>query len=192
MWKILKSLSEPKSSKVIMEVVNEDETISTDIKEILKRWHSDISGLFSGLREDPDLAFDDLFFQQISDLKTEFENLSNDQQQNSTDRDTTSINSEFSLKEVSDAINRSKLGKSYLEVPNEALKNEAAKKLLHKFFNICFLNGLSPMDWNFSDIKPIPKKDKDPRDPLSNRCITIMCCVANIYSTLLNTRLQKS
>jgi hypothetical protein len=104
---------------------------------------------------------------------------------------TTSINFEFSLKEVSDAINRSKLGKSYLEVPNEALKNEAAKKLLHKFFNICFLNGLSPMDWNFSDIKPIPKKDKDPRDPLNNRCITIMCCVAKIYSTLLNTRIQK-
>jgi hypothetical protein len=64
------------------------------------------------LREDPDLAFDDLFFQQISDLKIEFENLSNDQQQNSTDQDTTSIDSEFSLKEVSDAINRSKLGKS--------------------------------------------------------------------------------
>ena len=47
------------------------------------------------------------------------------------------------------------------------------------------------MDWNFSDIKPIPKKDKDPRDPLNNRCITIMCCVAKIYSTLLNTRIQK-
>ena len=37
MWKILKSLSEPKLSKVIMEVLNEDETISTDIKELLKR-----------------------------------------------------------------------------------------------------------------------------------------------------------
>ena len=72
MWKILKSLSEPKSNRVNMEIVNNDETISTDIKEILERWHSDISGLFSGLRDDPGLAFDDLFLQQISDLKNEF------------------------------------------------------------------------------------------------------------------------
>ena len=47
------------------------------------------------------------------------------------------------------------------------------------------------MDWDLSDLKPIPKKDKDPRDPLNNRCITIMCCIAKVYSTLLNTRLQK-
>ena len=191
MWKLLNSLSEPKSSKVVMEIINKDETISTDIKEILKRWHSDISGLFSGLRDEPDLAFNDQFFQQISDLKTEFENLSDEQQQDSTNTDSSSYNTEFSLKEVSDAINKSKLGKSYLDVPNEALKNEPAKKLLHKLFNICFLNGLSPMDWDMSDIKPIPKKDKDPRDPLNNRCITIMCCIAKVYSTLLNTRLQK-
>ena len=83
------------------------------------------------------------------------------------------------------------MGKSYLDVPNEALKNEPAKRLLQKFFNICFLNGLSPLDWDCSDIKPIPKKDKDPRDPLNNRCITIMCCIAKIYSSILNARLQK-
>ena len=157
MWKILKSLSEPKSNRVIMEIVNNDETISTDIKEILERWHSDISGLFSGLRDDPGLAFDDLFLQQISDLKNEFENLSNSQQQNASNLDSTAINSEFSTDEVNDAIIKSKQGKSYLDIPNEALKNEAAKKLLHRFFNICFLHGLSPMDWDFSDIKPIPK-----------------------------------
>jgi hypothetical protein len=155
--------------------------ISTDIKEILKRWHSDISGLFSGLREEPDLAFNDQFFQQISDLKAEFENLSDEQQQQSTNIDSSPINTEFSFKEVSDAINKSKLGKSYLDVPNEALKNESAKKLLHKLFNICFLNGLSLMDWDLRDIKPIPKKD--PRDPLNNRCITIMCSIAKVYSS---------
>ena len=94
-------------------------------------------------------------------------------------------------KEVSDAIDRTKFGKAYLDVPNEALKNENATKLLHKLFSLCFSNGISPLDWSFSDIKPIPKKDKDPRDPLNNRCITIMCCIAKIYSTILNCRLQK-
>ena len=46
-------------------------------------------------------------------------------------------------------------------------------------------------DWDFSDIKPIPKKDKDRREPLQNCCISIICCVAKLYSKLLNTRLQK-
>ena len=58
-------------------------------------------------------------------------------------------------------------------------------------FNLCFLSGLNPSDWDFSDIVPIPKKDKDARDPLQNRCITIVCCVAKIYSSILNKRLQK-
>ena len=61
---------------------------------------------------------------------------------------------------------------------------------LHKFFNLCFESGVSPLDWDLSDIKPIPKKDKDPRDPLQNRCITIMCCVAKVYSKILNKRIQ--
>ena len=71
------------------------------------------------------------------------------------------------------------------------MKNENAKQLLHKLFSLCFRAGLNPTDWNFSDIKPIPKKDKDPRDPLQNRCISIICCVAKIYSHILNERLQQ-
>ena len=70
------------------------------------------------------------------------------------------------------------------------MKNENSKQILHKFFNLCFKSGLSPLDWDLSDIKPIPKKDKDPRDPLQNRCITIMCCVAKVYSKILNKRIQ--
>ena len=50
-------------------------------------------------------------------------------------------------------------------------------------------NDLNNAD-TFSDIVPIPKKDKDLRDPLQNRCITIVSCVAKIYSSILNKRLQ--
>ena len=49
---------------------------------------------------------------------------------------------------------------------------------------------MNPSEWDASDIKPIPKKDKDFRDPLQNRCITIMCCVAKMYSGILNPQLQ--
>ena len=160
MWKQIKSLSEPKSSRVILEIIRQDKSISTDIKEILERWHSDISGLFSGFRENPNLAYDDNFFQEISDLKNEFENLTNEQQVAQSDYDSSQINNDITMKEISDAINKAKSGKSYLEVPNEALKNEPAKKLLLKFFNICFKSGLSPFDWDRSDIKPIPKRTK--------------------------------
>ena len=77
-----------------------------------------------------------------------------------------------------------------MDIPNEALKNENAKLLLFKFFKLCFECGLNPTDWDKNDIKPIPKKDKEQRDPLQNRCITIMSCVAKIYSSILTKRLQ--
>ena len=80
--------------------------------------------------------------------------------------------------------------KSYLEIPNEALKNKNAKFLLLKFFNLCFKSGFNPTDWDYSEIIPIPKKGKDSRDPLQNRCISIVCCVAKIYTSILNKRLQ--
>ena len=101
------------------------------------------------------------------------------------------INSEISYIEVSDAINSTKKNKAFLEIPNEAFKNVNAKLLLHRFLCLCFSTGLNPTEWDYSDIKPIPKKGKDQRDPLQNRCITIMCCVAKLYSRILNTRLQK-
>ena len=97
----------------------------------------------------------------------------------------------LTMKRLTSAIDKIKFHKAYLEIPNEAMKNMNAKSLLHKFVNLCFKNGLSPVDWDLSDIKPIPKKDKDARDPLQNRCITIMCCVAKVYSKILNTRIQK-
>ena len=123
--------------------------------------------------------------------KQEFENLSPEQQSDQNEFNSDSLNFEFSFDEVSKAISSCKIKKAYLEIPNEAAKNLNAKLLLHKFFNLCFKTGLNPTDWNYSDIKPIPKKEKDPRDPMNNRCITIMCCIAKMYSKLLNTRLQK-
>jgi hypothetical protein len=191
MWATLKKLSDPPSTKAVLEIIRADETISRDIQEILEKWQSDIAKLFSGIRENPEMAFDDDFFQEIFDKKNEFENFSFDEQAAQSTSSSEMLNHEFSFDEVSDAVDHSKLHKAYLQIPNEAMKNPNAKNLLHKFFNLCFKSGLNPTDWDFSDIKPIPKKDKDPRDPLSNRCISIICCVAKLYSKLLHTRKQK-
>ena len=96
-----------------------------------------------------------------------------------------SLNSNLSFEEVSKAIDSTKNKRAYLELPNEVTKNKNAKALLHSLFNICFISGLNPTEWDFSNIKPIPKKDKDPRDPLNNRCITIMCCIAKFAPEFL-------
>ena len=101
------------------------------------------------------------------------------------------LNSKISFEEVANAIDSSKLGKAFLFVPNEALKNESAKRLLHKLFNVCFESGLSPDAWLKSDLKPLFKGgDKNPRNPLDHRPICIMSCIAKIYSCVLNVRLQ--
>ena len=136
------------------------------------------------------MVFDDNFYEDILNRKHEFETLSNEQQEETSNFSTESINHEISFNEVSMAIDNIKFNKAYLDIPNEAMKNDNSKQLLHKFFNLCFESGVSPLDWDLSDIKPIPKKDKDPRDPLQNRCITIMCCVAKVYSKILNKRIQ--
>ena len=128
---------------------------------------------------------------QAENIRKQFEQLSPDEQKSQCSYDDYIINAVLSLSEVSEAIDRSKLGKSYLEVPNEAMKNAQAKRLLHKFYLICFENGLSPLDWDFGDIKPISKPNKDSTVPLNNRPITLMCCISKMYSSILNARLQK-
>ena len=189
MWAKLRKLCNPPSTRAALQIVREDESISSDIREVLTRWHKDISNLFSGLRENPNFAFDDDFYEEILNRKTEFENIPQNAQHEQISFQNENMNSELSFDEISSAIDRAKSRKSYLEIPNEAMKNKNAKLLFHRFFNLCFKSGLSPSEWDTSDIKPIPKKDKDSRDPLQNRCITIMCCVAKIYSGILNRRL---
>ena len=61
MWSKLKQLGNPPSSKAVLEIIKADESISTDIQEVLERRHTDISKLFAGLCENPEFAFDDEF-----------------------------------------------------------------------------------------------------------------------------------
>ena len=191
MWAQLKRLNNRPTARAALEIIRDDETISRDLKEILERWYNDISKLFSGLREDPEIVFNDQFYDEILQKKEEFENMPFEQQTQQTNYNSETLNIEISYDEVSEAIDKSNYRKAYLEIPNEVMKNKNAKLLLFKFFNLCFISGYNPSDWDFSDIKPIPKKDKDARDPLQNRCITIVCCVAKTYSSILNKRLQK-
>ena len=158
MWSKLKCLSEKPSICASLEIIREDGSISQDIKEILERWHHDISRLYSGLRDDPVFAFDDEFYNEIINVKKQFEQLSPDEQSDRSPLDSSSLNCAISYQEVLNAIDSLKCGKAYIYIPNDALKNNSAVCLLHKLFNICFSSGLWPTDWNYSVIKCIKKK----------------------------------
>ena len=67
MWAKIRRFCDPPSTRTALEVVREDGTISTDLREILMKWHKDISRLFSGIRDNPELVFDGKFCQEVLD-----------------------------------------------------------------------------------------------------------------------------
>ena len=71
------------------------------------------------------------------------------------------------------------------------LKKFYSKNLPFKIFNICFQKGITPLEWDKADILPRPIEDKNSRAPLNNRPISIICCIAKLYSGVLNERLQE-
>ena len=97
MWSRLNKLSNPPSSRVALEIVRDDESISLDLKEILERWLKDISKLFSGVRDNPEMSFDEDFYEEILNKKQQFENLSPNEQHESNNFNSESLNNELSF-----------------------------------------------------------------------------------------------
>ena len=64
MWAQLNRLSNPPTTRAALQIVRGDGSISSDMKEVLERWHRDISNLFSGLRQNPEFAFNDSFYEE--------------------------------------------------------------------------------------------------------------------------------
>ena len=122
MWKRLKALSDRKSSAVLLEIIREDGSISTDKKEVLEKWCSDFTNCFKGMKDDPDLIFDDEFLENVTNLKAKFDDLSCEEQEAESSFDSTALNCDITFDEVAAAIDSAKLGKAFLFVPNEALK----------------------------------------------------------------------
>ena len=85
-------LSEPPSTRAALEIVRQDGTISQDIQEILEKWYVDISRLFSGLRDNPGIAFNEDFYKEVLDKKEAFEKLSPNEQSAQTEFNSNSLN----------------------------------------------------------------------------------------------------
>lgn len=91
-------------------------------------------------------------------------------------------------------MERAKLNKAagVDQIPSEVLKNHASVLVLHSLFNVCFETGQVPTTWSRSIINPIPKSgNKDKRDPMSYRGITLASTMYKIYSSILNERIVK-
>lgn len=95
MWDRLKKLGDPKSSKAVLEIIREDESISNDIQEVLSKWFNDISKLFAGLQENPEFSFNDRFYEEIISKKQELENISPEQFSQNFQYDCNELNSEI-------------------------------------------------------------------------------------------------
>lgn len=103
------------------------------------------------------------------------------------------LNKNFTTEEVKKATMRLKTRKS-VEVdllPNEILKNYKAIEILTELFQLCFDISIIPENWSKSIIKPIPKSaNDDPRIPLNYRGISLISCVAKLFSSILNERIS--
>ncbi len=102
------------------------------------------------------------------------------------------LNNNISLAELEQVILKSKNKKSTgIDcLPYEVFKNKPIQQILLKLFQLCFDTSKIPSIWRKTLISPIPKsRDNDPRVPSLYRGISLICCAAKLYSSLLNERL---
>ncbi|VDH95785.1 Hypothetical predicted protein [Mytilus galloprovincialis] len=134
-WKEVNKLGPKTTKQNIDSVFREDGTISYDTNEILERWRSEYSKLFSAEITE----VDDLFMSNIEQLNAQMEAEVTD----------ATLNDDINIEETKSAMKRLKSGKSVGvdNLPNEILKNENLLHILTKLFNLCFTSGIVPSLW---------------------------------------------
>ena len=74
-------------------------------------------------------------------------------------------------------------------LPYEVLKNDTVLNALTRLYQMCLDSGKIPSVWTKAIISPIPKLSiLDSRIPMNYRGISLISCVAKIYSSILNAR----
>ena len=187
-WQELNKLGPKRKRKIPMEVYDEDENIVTDTNYVLNKWKTDFEGLYSSnnitAENNPDplnnVLHSNIVRENLMKDPLYFENAN--------------LNRNFTLDEVKRVIMKCKNGKSsgVDRIPYEILKNDKIIDVLTNLYQLCFDTNLVPAMWSKSIISPIEKsKDNDPRLPLHYRGISLICCSAKIYSSLINNRITE-
>ena len=158
-----------------MEIERDEGTVSFDRTEILEKWRIKFKDLLTTGKYD------------TSDIENDFEN-------NNKVDDQHPFNTRITIAEVRKAITNAKNGKAagIDDMQAEYLKYDCSVMFLTVLFNKCFDSGKIPTIWSKGIINPIPKStDKDPRQPLNFRGITLISVACKIYCGILNERLMK-
>ena len=112
---------------------------------------------------------------------------------NNTQNTNDVLNSPITFVEVRRSILLSKKNKTpgVDLIPNEVIKNPKICKALFTLFNFCFQNHIVPNLWLKSIVKPIPKNpEKSPYVPMNYCGISLISCIAKLYSSILNSRVS--
>ena len=185
-WEHIQRLGPQKTSEIPLKVHDGSDGFSEDLNVVLGTWRSDFESLYNI----PD-GDNDVFNEQcLGDILAEKNRL----ETQSASFESADFNEPFTIEELDKVCQRLKNGKALGPdmLPNEVLKNEGIRPLLHAFVNKCFELHLVPEVWQQAIISPIPKSaSKDPYVPLNYRGISLLSCFYKLYSALLNNRVSK-
>ncbi|MCG8113215.1 MAG: reverse transcriptase domain-containing protein [Candidatus Thiodiazotropha taylori] len=111
------------------------------------------------------------------------------------DDDNEILNSHITETEILKCIKNLKNDKA---CSNDSIINEYIKASAHEmmplyvaFFNLIFDTGILPDSWLEGIIRPIYKNKGDPHSPENYRPITILSCFGKLFTSILNSRLNK-
>lgn len=183
-WKEIKTLGPKKKQSIPLEVYDSNEEVISDPPSVLSKWKNEFTSLYVGPQGTNNNIWDDIVqenqFRESIMLDPLWE-------------ENTTLNHNFTLDEIRRVVMKAKSGKSagIDNIPYEALKSETVIKVLWKLFQLCFDSGKIPSIWLDTIVNPLIKsKDSDPRIPLNYRGISLICCSAKLYSSVINARLM--
>ncbi|MES9883911.1 MAG: reverse transcriptase family protein, partial [Sedimenticola sp.] len=186
-WKDIGRLgmANERPNRIPCEVIDVNGEVITDKDRVLNRWKDDYERLYSSEGEGNDFNAP-----HLDNIKAAISNRNGAtfQQQNCDD-----LNVPITRAEVHKAVFRTKLHKSagVDAIPAEVIRNDTCVDLLHKIIAFVFASGNIPSEWNKGIIQPLSKGQRDLRDPLGYRPITLISVPCKIYAAILNARLTK-
>ena len=184
-WNKLKDMGPRKKKSIPFEVYDNDNTVCTDTTFVLDKWKQHFESLYKGQSNEIEY---NRFKEQVKEEILLRENTMSDPLYVSNPE----LNCNVTIEEVRNVVMKAKLGKAAGVdcLPYEVLKSDIVIQVLVHLFQICLDSGKIPSIWRKSVIFPIPKSsENDPRVPSNYRGISLICCTAKLYSSLLNGRI---
>ena len=173
-------------------------SVRCDPDQVIRKWNEDFQELYK-CSFDPDGDEEAVLSEmegRVAAWREDYEAavsshaIPEDEPQRSTHMATMQLNAPITLQETLNALKHAKNGKAVGidNIPNEILKVPLLQEILCE--KSCFEKNKIPSVWYKAIIHPILKPEKSPLFPLSHRGINLISTFAEVFSTILNTRLS--